>query len=244
MYAPPSVGVASNNEILSNTVTNIRGAGITLSRDDTFADVSGNNISGNRISSANTLGYDGAGVYTINVGGSLPTSANNIIQGNTIRNCGSSYLRSAGIMVDNGSGSMTIINNTIENNSKGGIVVSGPGHLISNNTLRNNGVASWNNAEIIFFTAGAPASNCTVTGNSMEADQDHHFVFVNAGNGSGHTINNNTYLGQSVQQFYWPGQWMDFDTWKSATGYDADSVFNSSPPKPTASTLAGIYLLL
>lgn len=221
LYAP-SGNQTNLNQVRNNTISNCRGACIGLSRDlvDPPADVSGNEISGNTITHANTMSYDGAGVYTFYAG-------SNTIQSNIIRNCGSKYLRSAGVMVDMSATPMTITGNTIENNSIGGIVVSGAGHQITKNRLRNNGVSTMDRPQVGFFFAGTVASNCTVTGNTMIADRGYHFITAEPGSTSGHIINENAYLAKSTELFFWPPstQWMDFKTWKAETGYDTDSTF-------------------
>ncbi len=241
MYTEPVSGNKTiNNTIQQNTVSNCRGACIGLSRDEESdpGDVFGNLIIGNTITNANTMSYDGAGIYTFFAGA-------NTFQANTIRNCGSANLRSAGIMIDVGGGPMTITGNTIENNSLGGIVLSGADHIVTGNTLRNNGVPSWPSGQVGFFnattaTTPAVASHCTVTGNTIEADEAHHFMTVEAGSSSGHVINYNTYRGQSVQQFLWTtNQWLDFPTWKSTTGFDLNSNYINRSPMMTAT-----YLLL
>jgi parallel beta-helix repeat protein len=241
MYTEPAVGKQTvNNLVQNNSISNCRGACIGLSRDETTTpgDVSNNVITGNTITNANTMSYDGAGIYTFYAGA-------NTIQANTIRNCGTAWLRSAGIMIDVSGGAMTISGNTIENNSLGGIVVSGPDHQITGNMLRNNGVSSWPSGQVGFFsatTAGTPAaaSDCTVTGNTMEADATHHFITVEAGSSSGHEINHNTYRGQSKEQFLWTtGLWLDFPTWQATTGFDLKSTYTKMSPVMTAT-----YLLL
>ncbi len=234
-----------NNEILNNTVSNCRGACIAMSSEYGWGDydpdrVAGNLISGNTISNANTMSYDGAGVYTWYAG-------SNTIDSNIIRNCGSPVLASAGIEIDFSDRPMIIRNNTIEQNSTGGIVVSGAEHQITGNRLRNNGVSSWRGAQIGFFLAHKYASNCTVTGNIIETDQNQHFIFGNPGSTSGHIINNNVYRAQSRTLFNWNDWsdiWIDFETWKSHTGHDADSKFYFSPPLSTFSFMSAILVVL
>jgi len=224
LYAPAGLQT-KNNQVRNNTVTNCRGACIGLSRDQAAnpGEVSGNVIYGNTITNANTMGYDGAGVYTFYAG-------SNTIESNIIRNCGSKYLRSAGVMVDMSAAPMTITGNTIENNSNGGIAVSGAGHQITNNTLRNNGVSTMDRPQVGFFFAGTTASNCTVTHNTMIADQGYHFIKAEPGSTSGHYINYNAYTWTSTKQFLWPWplptsspQWMDFETWQDQTRHDLNS---------------------
>lgn len=232
-YSPDPSGFSMNNEILNNTVSNCRGGCITLSSEFITPNpdptrVSENIIYGNTISNANTMSYDGGGVYTWYAG-------SNTIESNIIRNCGSLVLASAGIQIDYSGGPMTIRNNTIEHNSIGGIAVSGDGHQITGNTLRNNGVSSRSrSAQIGFFHALSSASNCTVTGNIMEAGQGQHMILGNPGSTSGHTINNNLYYSQSKTLFNWndwSDAWIDFETWKSRTGHDANSkLYLSLPP--------------
>jgi parallel beta-helix repeat protein len=153
---------------------------------------------------------------------------------------------------------VTIENNIIESNSLAGIAVSGEGHQITGNTLRNNGVPSWENAQIIFFASfGENASNCTVTNNTMEAGANQTLVSVLNGfvtEGSPHTINNNRYCSINPSPFCWGAlecsNPLDFYSLKIQSGHDVSSTFNAascsaSDPTPTpGKSISGIYLLL
>jgi len=187
-----------------------------------------NTISGNNISGANSMSYDGAGVYTFNAG-------SNSIHSNTIRDCGSKYLRSAGVMVDVESGgstlAMSITDNTITGNSTAGIAVSGSGHKITGNTLEGNGEDFMDGrGQLQFFASGSSASNCTVTGNTVTASTNRHFLVAEGGSTSGHYFNCNSYCGTAEKQFSWAGEWMDFATWQQKTGHDSRSVLNGATP--------------
>lgn len=213
-------GWSVDNNILNNTVSSSRGSGISLSvvarPTPDPSRVSRNLISGNTISNANAMSYDGGGVYTWHAG-------TNTIESNFIHDCGSLSRASAGIEIDNSGDPMVIRNNTIERNSSGGIVVSGAGHQITGNTLRNNGATSRKGAQIVFFRALSVASGCRVTGNTMEVDQNYHFIAGNPGSTAGHYINYNTYRSQWDELFRWDtwdDQWMDFETWQKTTGHD------------------------
>ena len=206
-----------NNQISGNSISNCRGACIGLSSELGLSSgtISGNIISNNTITNANTTGYDGAGIYTFYAGA-------NTISDNTISDCGSIYLRSAGIMVDWGDGAMTITGNTIENNSLAGIAVSGAGHNITGNTLTNNGISTMGvpRSQINFFNGGldysTAASRCTVTGNTMYVDEGYHFVTAEAGSCYRHYFADNSYEGSTTRQFFWPcisDEWIDLETW-------------------------------
>ncbi len=220
-------GTAEHNQIRNNTISNCLGACIGLSSDK----VLNNTVSGNTITGANSLSYDGAGVYTFN-------SGSNTIQGNTISDCGSIYLRSAGIMVDVASGATTapmiISGNYVSNNSTAGIAVSGSGHQLTGNTLVNNGEEYMDGrGQLQFFASGRPASSCTVTSNIIEADTNRQFLVAEYGSTSGHTIDYNCYCGQSSKQFSWAGEWMSFEVWQNKTRHDSHSVLNGPmPPLP------------
>lgn len=226
---------SQNNDILDNTLSNCRGACIALSTEGASAgadpaEVSGNHIFGNTVNRANTMSYDSAGIYTWYAG-------SNTIESNEIKDGGSVYLRSAGVMVDVSGGPMTITKNIIENNSQGGVAVSGAGHKITDNILRNNGVDSWGSSQVLFFDAdGSTAANCTVTGNTMEADQDHHFILGWPESQSGHVIDNNVYSSPSTKLFSWgtswSEEWVSFMKWRCNTEHDGSSVLNGVTYSP------------
>jgi parallel beta-helix repeat protein len=139
---------------------------------------------------------------------------------------------------------MPITDNSLSNNSVAGIAVSGADHTITGNTLANNGAGLDNRAQLMFFSAGTAAANCTVTHNTFRADTGYQFIVAESGNCSGHSINFNTYTyqGATGSGFYWPcssADWMDFSTWQSSTGLDADSTLERISPLLTAQ-----YLLL
>ncbi len=217
-------GTAENNQISNNVITNCFGACIGL----TSHKVLNNTVSGNTISGANSMSYDGAGVYTFNAG-------SNLIASNSIHDCGTMYLRSAGIMVDVESGAstapMTIVGNSISNNSTAGIAVSGASHRIHRNTLVDNGMESMTGrAQLQFFSSGRPASYCTVTSNVIEASEVRQFLIAEKGSTTGHYIDYNCYCGQSSKQFSWAGEWMTFSSWQDKTRHDGNSVLNGAMP--------------
>ncbi len=239
------------NIVKNNSVRNSGGSGISLSSDGQAYTVTNNEVTGNSVSNANSLTYDSAGIYTLFIG------QGNIISANTIVNGGSNELRSSGIMIEGGTdpsiSPVTIDNNTITSNSMAGIAVSGKGHLITNNILRNNGLSSWDSGQLLFFASfGTNAADCTVNNNTMEATENRTLVSVL--NGYGHTsspphhINNNKYCSTNSTPFCWSGGWtcnnsITFNSWKSASGHDTSSSFvhGTCFLKPT---LSGIYLLL
>lgn len=255
IYARNTQYYSQGNIVSGNTIVNPGATGISLSTDGQKIayTVANNSITGNIILNANSLSYDSAGIYTLFVGGG------NVIRSNTIKNGGSSQLRSSGIMIEGGNDSaiqpVTVDKNTIENNSLAGIAVSGKNHQITGNTLRKNGVVSWENAQLLFFASfGANASGCTVQSNVMEAGSNQILVSVLNGMGSGsppHAMNNNTYCGTNPTPFCWGG-WtcgtpIGFTTWKSVSGYDLNSSFTyGTCPGQSASgsSITGAYLLL
>ena len=160
----------------------------------------------NDIENSNHIYYDSAGIYLLNVG------ENNRIIANSISNGGSAQLRSAGIMVDGGEVGVAIENNIVENNSLGGILVSGKSHIIKNNTVSNNGVQSWDSAQVLFFTTDSPlssgnASGCTVEDNTIEAvDNQALFMILNGKpttSDEPHIIDNNYYYTANSTPFCW-----------------------------------------
>ncbi len=258
IYAVNTTPFSHGNAVTGNTIINSGATGISLNTDGQLIanTVEDNFISGNIVLNSNALSYDSAGIYTLFVGGG------NVIRSNTIKNGGSTELRSSGIMIEGGVTSVikpvTIENNIIESNSLAGIAVSGEGHRITGNTLRNNGVPSWENAQIIFFASfGKNASNCTVTNNTMAAGANQTLISVLNGFGSGsppHTINNNRYCSTNPEPFCW-STWecsnpLNFDTWKIQSGHDGASTFNaagcsaSNPGNDFEKNISGVYLLL
>jgi len=213
-------GQTRNNTLSGNSVSNVGAAGITLSSDGNAKNVSSNIIEKNLISGANTMSYDGAGIYTIFAG-------SNMMRKNTIRNCGTATLRSAGIMADGNTLPLTIDSNIIENNSIGGIAVSDTGHQIINNRLEYNGAPSWDNGQVLFFPVFAPAKNCTVTGNTMTAGLKQSLLFGESGSTSSHTIDHNTYSSVEKFPFAWSGVSMNFANWKRKTKHDSHSTYTS-----------------
>ncbi len=232
-----------HNTISNNLILNPGSAGISLSANELLQAqlVNNNTITGNTIDQANTLSYDAAGIYAMDVG------TGNVLSGNTIINGGSDELRSAGIMIDGGVSAITIVSNRIENNSLGGIAVTGAGHQINDNTLRNNGVSSWESAQLIFFPVMSNASNCTVQNNAVQAGSEQK-LFMKVINPTfppeqSHRIDGNDYRSQAASPFCWSDtwtcdDWLNFDDWKTVSGQDTNSTFN----KPRA--LTPIYQLL
>ena len=231
--------LASNNTVSGNHIINSGSAGISLTTDTVQRQicVRNNLISDNIIENSNLLSYDAAGIYLLNIG------ENNRIISNTIRNGGSAQLRSAGIMVDSDVQPVLIDNNTIENNSLGGITVTGASHVIKNNVLRNNGVPSWESAQLLFFTVKVNAQGCTVENNAMESGPDQVlFMVLNGKPGDTdipHSIDNNEYVSQDSSPFCWTSSYVcpeddltDFAHWKCASGtlIDSHSTFNGTQP--------------
>ncbi len=231
--------LASNNTISGNHILNSGSAGISLSTDtaERRICIRNNHINGNIIENSNLLSYDAAGIYLLNVG------EGNTINDNTINNGGSAQLRSAGIMVDSDVQPVTIEGNTIENNSLGGITVTGSSHTIRNNVLRNNGVCSWESAQITFFTVKTNAQGCTVENNTLEAGESQMLFMVLNGKPTDldlpNSIDNNRYTSPDPAPFCWTNHYacseddkIDFPHWKCASGVllDSNSYFNGTQP--------------
>lgn len=241
---------ARDNVISGNTFDRPGAGGISLSTDgggqSSPSLVTGNLIENNTIQDANQLVYDSAGIYT------LFSGTGNVIRGNAIRDGGSVRLRSAGIMVDQGSGAMTIENNLVVGNSNGGIDVSSAGHVITGNRLFYNGVASWLTAQVVFFPVNAAhtAANCTVTSNTIQAGPGQNLFYVQPGATTGHNIDYNVYHDGAALPFLW-NVWnnagTDFAGWQQVSGQDSHSSYSrTSPPRPPADfrVITGVYHLL
>ncbi len=255
-YSP--LNYSQGNTISGNTINNSGSSGISLNTDGLVipgtsqpmaSTVVDNTITGNTILSANRLAYDSAGVYALFVGENTPGLENRIIGQNKIMYGGSKYLRGAGVMIDQGVAPVTITDNFIENNSLGGIVVTGTGHTITGNKITDNGVASWNSAQIVFFTDAENASSCTVRLNTMVATGSRKLFHVDNGSAnSSHDINKNTYRGEADNGFCWAcgDQWTSFSTWQKQSGHDTNSSFSfiTDPPPPDVKSINSTYLLL
>ena len=218
------------NKIVGNTILYSGSAGICLATDSRSQAymVHDNIIKSNTVDHANTLTYDAGGIYSLFVG------SGNAIQDNIVRNGGSEYLQSSGIMADSGSAPMDITDNFIEKNSFGGIVVTGKGHNINGNVIKNNGNGAWQSAQLVFFTVTANASECTVKSNTVEAgDNQKLFMIINGKPVMGyahHFIDYNIYLGKENNGFCWQNgwkcdQWIDISNWRQKTGQDRHSDF-------------------
>ncbi len=218
-----------NNAIVRNYIHDIGSAGISLATDfPKQADLIQNNvIAENTIERVNLYTYDAAGIYTLNTG------PGNIMRGNTIRFGGSSQLRSAGIMIDSGSGPTLVEHNTIEGNSNGGIVITDAGHRIQFNTIRNNGETVWDCAQIVMFPVRANASGCFVEHNTLEAQQGQKLMMKTRNprlpEAPNH-IDYNDYIARGNNLFCWSDtwqctQWVDFYNWTNNYGFDIHSSF-------------------
>ncbi len=210
---------SSNNTVSHNQIIKTGGSGILLGGEHEFR-INNNLVADNTVEYANRLHYDSAGIYTYFCG-----EGNKII-GNTVINGGSETLKSSGIMLDTKSGPILVEGNHIENNSHGGIVVTGKGHDIKNNTLIRNSSPQWNDAEFMFFTVNEGAANCIVKDNTLRADEDKNFVKMSKGNTKGHQFNNNKYQGGSPSPFYWKETWLTFKDWQRKSTLDKQSTYN------------------
>jgi len=258
IFAVNAQPFSHGNTVTGNTVLYSGSAGISLSSNGQLIanTVENNTIVGNTVLYSNTLSYDAAGIYALFIG------AGNKIQSNTVKYGGSRELRSSGVMIEGGNDPsikpVTVDRNTIENNSLAGISVSGKSHVITNNILRNNGVPSWDNAQLVFFNSfSANAASCTAQNNVMEGTSKQILVSVLNGMGPGslpHTINNNTYCSTNSTPFCWSGSTcanpIDFNTWKNESGHDSASSFTSGscspePPQPGGGkSVSSMYILL
>ncbi len=219
------------NKIIDNTILYPGSAGISLATDSRWQArmVHDNIIKGNTVDHANMLAYDAGGIYSLFVG------SKNVIQGNIVRNGGSEYLQSSGIMADSGSAPINIIDNLVENNSFGGIVVTGKGHNISHNRVKNNGYGSWQSAQLVFFTVTDNASACTVQYNTIEAGNSQKLLMVINGKPVighyNHSFDYNRYLSKETDGFCWQNgwrcdRWININRWRQKTGQDRHSTFS------------------
>ncbi len=216
-----------NNLIARNHVHDIGSAGISLATDfPKQAQLIQNNVvEENTIERVNLYTYDAAGIYTLNTG------AGNIFRANTIRDCGSQQLRSAGIMIDSGSGPTIVEHNIIENNSNGGVVVTDAGHRLQFNTIQNNGVSVWDCAQIVMFPVRANASNCFVEHNNIKAGPGQRLILKTRNPSLPEVASHfdyNDYVAEDPTPFCWSDswqctQWLDFYNWTNNFGFDIHS---------------------
>ncbi len=252
LFAGYTADLTQGNTVSGNTIKNSGSSGVSLNTDDLSmaSTVVNNKITGNTILYSNRLAYDSAGVYAIFVG------TENSITNNTILYGGSKYLRSAGVMIDQGVvPPVSITGNRIENNSLGGIVVTGTGHTITGNRLAYNGLASWNSAQIMFFPVAENVSGTIVRNNVVEAETGKYLfmrtIDPSLPEQSNNDIDYNTYRSRAAATLCWSddwscGSWVNFSTWKSTTGHDTNSSFSfiTDPPPPDTKSISSTYLLL
>ncbi|NPA94110.1 MAG: right-handed parallel beta-helix repeat-containing protein [Thermodesulfobacteria bacterium] len=215
------------NTIMGNHVHDVGSAGISLSTDfpKQASLIQNNIIEGNVIERVNQYTYDAAGIYTLNIG------TGNVIRSNTILSCGTYNLRSAGIMLDSGSGPTIVEKNTLVNNSNGAMAITDSGHSILFNTMQNNCVSSWDCAQIIMFPVRANASQCRVEHNHIEAGPGQKLILKTKNPAMGElpsTFDYNEYVAIDPYPFCWSNnwqcsQWVDFFTWRNNFGFDVHS---------------------
>jgi len=214
--------LTSGNTISGNYIHNTGGSGVVLGN----AGASDNIIEHNTIGYTNQLNFDGSGIH---LGGS---GTGNVIRYNRIFNGGSSSMKSAGIMADINPAPTKFYYNLIYGNNNGGILLTGSGHEVYNNTLYHNNESIWNAGEIDFFPWGTGVSDCTVKNNIMVASDGKHFFTVNNwgyDSTQGHDIDYNVYMGNTEWRFIWGDQVAsDFDTWKNLSSQDAHSLETST----------------
>jgi len=132
--------------------------------------------------------------------------------------------------------------------------VTGADHQISGNTIRNNGVPSWESAQLTFFTAYTNASGCSVQNNTVSAMADQSLFMVLNGkstlNDDPHDIDLNSYTAASLTSFCWNNdytcdQLIDFESWQLApdgdtvADQDVNSTFTLDTSPPVDTTIPG-----
>ncbi len=210
----------SKNNVITNNYIDMTGSAGILVGGDSPPKIEYNTVIANKVSNANQLTYDSAGIYFLYSGEGNAIKRNRIIDG------GSAELKSAGIMLDNDAGPVLIERNTIRNNSHGGILVTEPGHTLRYNYLQNNGLPRFKTAEIVFFPVNENVADVDVHNNTIQTATDMPFFRVLNNSDAGHFINNNRYRGGSATPFSWQGQWKTFEQWQLDTGHDLDSRYN------------------
>ncbi len=223
------------NRIMGNYIHDIGSAGVSLSTDfpKQAVLIQNNIVEGNIIERVNQYTYDAAGVYTLFIG------HGNVIRSNTIRFCGTDQLRSAGIMLDSGTGPTLVEKNTLENNSNGGMAITDSGHSILFNTINNNCSYSWDCAQIIMFPVRANPSQCRVEHNHLEAGPGQKLILKTRNPAMGEVPSHfdyNEYVAVDSNPFCWSNnwqcnQWLDFYSWRNNFGFDVHSSMTVGTPE-------------
>jgi hypothetical protein len=212
-------GLTHHNSLTANTITNSGSSGILVGGEEPFR-VASNHISENTVLASNQRAYDSAGIYVYFCG------EGNVIENNIIKNGGTRFLKSCGIMADTDAGPVTIVGNRIENNSFAGIAITESRHRIINNHLVRNYSPQWKGAEILFFPVNEDARQCEVRDNQLESD--HIFFRIEKGSTLGHVIDQNTYTGGSAKPFYLGKSLLTFQEWQKQSPYDRNSRYRAA----------------
>jgi len=218
---------AWNNRIAGNTVLRAGAAGISLATDfpPQAELVQHNRVENNRVEGANRYSYDAAGIYTLFVGGG------NVIAGNTVTGGGSSRLRSAGIMLDVGTAPTRVEGNRLEDNSNGGVVLTGPGHVLRGNRMARNCAPSWDCAQLVLFPVRANGG-ATASENRLEAGPGQKLVLRLATPRfpvAPSSFDRNAYAATDPRPFCWSEswsctRWLSFTEWQRL-GFDQHASF-------------------
>jgi hypothetical protein len=230
----------NNNTVQGNTVSYTARVGISFA-DGGGIQPTGTIIQYNTVSYCNQTIDDDACIYTF-VGNSAQDG--NIVRYNLIFNGGSATLRSAGIMIDTGSGLVQVYGNVIYGFSNGCIAIGAPNQQVINNTCYNNVKITMYGAGEIFGFAGDGTSNfynniiCPSPGmNAVSVDS------ISIGN----TFDYNLYCsGGAASPFYsnsGAGTHYTFSGWKTATGEDTHSNFGSSPTSVFTNPSGNVFTL-
>ncbi len=212
------------NRIAGNRVLEAGSAGISLATDFPAQAplVAGNVVEGNQILRANRLTYDAAGIYTLFVAGG------NVIRDNLVRDGGTPELRSAGVMLDVGTGPTRLEGNRLEGNSNAGLAVTGGGHELVGNDVRHNCAPSWSCAQLVFFPVRANAG-ALVEENRLEGGK----LLLRTRNPrlqpAASSFAHNLYVSGDARPFCWSDgweceTWLGFAAWRRL-GLDSESRF-------------------
>ncbi len=230
IYASPhALSGASWNSIKNCTVIRSGAAGISLATDghDFSYLLHDNSVMKNVVEYSNAFFYDAAGIYL------MYTGTGNTIRNNIVRHGGSRELRSCGIMLDTGSRGVMVEHNRLFDNSLAGIAATGQGHVISHNIIANNGMSSWETAQLVLFAVDENAGSCIFTHNRLEASKGQRLVMrtgIPGKPGSANEFDHNTYVAMDAKTFCWSNamscsEWLDFNTWKKVSRSDRHSNF-------------------
>lgn len=248
------IQVSGNNNLIQNNVIDSVGY--------IAVNFGGNNVTikNNVVSNFTMTKDDGGGIYTWNNGSNPPTNSGRTVSGNIVLNGigapgGTDHVDkrfSHGIYMDDNAGGVEVANNTVANCATFGVYIHNAHDIaVKGNNLYNNAVQL--EMEHDNVAADKPIYNCTITGNTLFAEQATQLCaeYKTKDNDIAHfgTFDNNYYdrpldndlvvgVLQQVNGVYGYMS-LSLESWKGLYGKDANStkpLHNVSPDQVTKVT--------